>query len=264
MTEAIWVVVCLYAFYVVILFFLQRRVLFPGVAASASATVPSRVERIWLQTPSECCEAWLLTPASAAEPFPVLLFFHGNAELIDDWPELFRAFTSMGLGVLLVEYPGYGRSRGRASQRSLTRVAVAAHDHLASRGDADSGRIIPVGRSLGGGVACQLLSRRRAPALILMSSFCSVKEFARGMLYPPFAVRDPLDNLAVLRDYSGAVLIIHGNLDPTVPVRHARRLAETAQQSELILQDCGHNDCPPDWEEFCQLVQDFLRRHRIL
>lgn len=261
---ALGVLAALYGFYVALLFPLQRKALFPGPAQSAPETPPDWVQQMWLRTEAATCEAWFLPPSHGLGPGPALVFAHGNAERIEEWAEPFRDLASLGLGVLLVEYPGYGRSSGVPSQENVTEAFVAAYDALAAREDVEETRIIPVGRSIGGGAACQLLLRREVPAVILMSTFSSIKSLAPRMLYPPFAVRDPFDNLAALQRFSGPVLLLHGRKDMTVPVKHASKLARASNNPTLILRDAGHNDCPPDWSEFRQMVRDFLREHHLL
>jgi hypothetical protein len=56
---------------------------------------------------------------------PVMNFGHGNGEVIDYWITAFDGFRERGIGVLLVEYPGYGRSTGSPSGVSI-RAAVDA------------------------------------------------------------------------------------------------------------------------------------------
>src|SRR5690606_14605281 len=104
-----------------------------------------------------------------------------------------RPYRELGLAVLLVEYPGYGRSGGSPSEASITRAALAAYDRLVARADIDPARIVLHGRSLGGGVVAVLSDARAAAALVLESSFTGVTAFASGMLLPPLLVRDPFD-----------------------------------------------------------------------
>ena len=129
---------CLYLIYCGLLFLLQRSILFPGVRIDAPpGVVPSGLEVIWLDVAGGKVEAWYLPPAPGADPAPAMIFAHGNAELIDFWPEGLRAFTGLGLGVLLVEYPGYGRSKGVPSQKRIAEAFVAAYDTLVARQDVD-------------------------------------------------------------------------------------------------------------------------------
>ena len=60
--------------------------------------------------------------------------------------------------------------------------------------------------------------------------------------------------------YQGPILIIHGNRDKVVPVKHALEMNKRIPNAELILYDCGHSDCPPVWETYWKDITDFLNR----
>jgi hypothetical protein len=264
MLWALYTVVGLYLAYVLILLLLQRRLMFPGAPLAPSDAPPgANIERLWISTNKARCEAWFMPPPDREGPCPAIIFAHGNAERIEQWVMPFQTFTSMGFGVLLVEYPGYGRSRGKPSQKTISGIMTRAFDTLAARKNVDSQRIIGMGRSIGGGAVCRIPPDRPA-ALVLTSAFTSARAFARRFFYPPFAVLDPFNNIAALRAYYGPVLIQHGLRDETVPVSHARALARASGRSRVLLDECGHNDCPPDWSRFCEQVVEFLRTNNIL
>ena len=195
---------------------------------------------------------------------PAVIFGHGNGELIDFWPDELKRFTQMGIALLLVEYPGYGRSAGSPSQQSITAAFVAAYDVLASREDIDSSRIVFLGRSLGGGAVCALSFKRPSAALILISTFTSARSFAKRYLAPSFLVRDPFDNLSVVKNYKGPILIMHGKQDTVIPFSHGKELHQATGRRKLIAYEAGHNDCPPDWKVFWQDIEDFLRDNKII
>jgi pimeloyl-ACP methyl ester carboxylesterase len=242
---------------------MQRTLLFPAPPAGAGRALDEipGAERVWIETPRARSEAWLLSPLPAAGArAPLVLFAHGNGELIDDWVGAFEPLRRWGAAVLLVEYPGYGRSTGSPSQASIAAAMAEAYDRARQRADVDPDRIVAYGRSLGGGAACALVRERRVAALVLESTFTSVRRLARGMLVPGFLVRDPFDNLAALRDYDGPVLIVHGEHDQLVPVAHARALHAAAPRSRLALERCGHNDCPRPWAQ----LRAFLLEHGLL
>ncbi len=259
----------LYAAFGGLLFLAQRQMLFPRFlvgSAPENLALPESVDRVWIQTSFGPVETYLMLPDTdvSAKPFPMVLFAHGNGERIDLWPETLSPFLDLGVGVFMVEYPGYGRSSGSPSQKTVTEVFIRAYDYLASRGDVDSKRIVLVGRSLGGGAVCALAAERQARALILMSTFTSVRSFARRYLMPAMLVRDPFDNLSVVRSYEGPVLVIHGDRDETIPYDHGVTLYENARTATKITYSAGHNDCPPDWDVFFRDVEKFLRTFRIL
>jgi fermentation-respiration switch protein FrsA (DUF1100 family) len=224
------------------------------------------LEKMWLSTSNGKVEVWFLPPVpdQAEGPAPAVIFAHGNAELIDFWPQEFDNFNSFGMGLLLVEYPGYGRSEGAPSEASITEVFLAAYDTLVARKDVDPSRIVLFGRSLGGGAVCALAAQRPSAALILMSTFTSAKSFAPKFLIPGFLVKDPFDNLTSVTSYSGPVLIIHGRHDSIIPYKHGVALYHAAQRGEMVTYDCQHNDCPPKWDTFWRDVELFLHNAGIL
>lgn len=252
-----------YLVYCCTLFFLQRHIMYPRyMIPQPTDTEKGRagIDTIWLQTRHGEVEAWYLPPAegSPGTPAPAVIFAHGNAELIDFWPQTLDQFTRMGLGLLLVEYPGYGRSQGAPDQKSITDTFIKAYDALAARPDIDPSRIVLLGRSLGGGAVCALAAKRPSAALILMSAFTSARSFARRFLAPGFLVRDEFDNLSVVSSYNGPILIIHGNSDTIVPYRHGISLYRAAKDATMVTYECNHNDCPPDWDVFWRDISSFL------
>jgi fermentation-respiration switch protein FrsA (DUF1100 family) len=226
----------------------------------------SGIEKTFLRTGSGKVEAWYMPPVSdsTGNPAPVVIFAHGNGELIDFWPEELRDFTKLGVGVLLVEYPGYGRSEGSPSQKSITEAFVSAYDYIAGKKGVDPSRIILFGRSIGGGAVCALARKRSSAALILISTFTSVRSFASKYFVPGFLMRDPFDNLEAVEAYSGPVLIIHGKQDEIIPFSHGIALSRAARNCKMIAYDCGHNDCPPDPVRFREDIKAFLIKQGII
>ena len=234
--------------YVVAVLLGQRSVLFPAPWA------PTRISRgpaeiVWLPQPAGAVEALLLLPSdSSATPAPLVIFMHGNAELADQWVDQFAVPRSWGWAVLLVEYPGYGRSAGHPSEASITAAASAALEWARRDVRLDAARIVAYGRSLGGGPAARLAADHQLAGLILESTFTSVRPLAARYLIPGILVRDPFDNLAALTRYRGPLLVLHGRRDELIPVAHGRALAAAVAGADFHELSCGHNDCRPPWE----------------
>ncbi len=249
-----------YGLYCGLLFTLQRQMLFPRHMLRAAG--PLKPADPWqllsIPLPDGPVQALLALPADTRRPSPLVVFAHGNGELIDFWPPLLQPLVEKGVGVLLVEYPGYGRSAGDPSQKSITAAMVAAYDLVARRPDVDPARIAFWGRSLGGGAVCQLARHRQAAGLILMSTFTSARSFARRYLVPSVLVKDPFDNLVVVKSFRNPVWVVHGRHDEVIPYRHGRLLAAAAPTGQLITYPSGHNDCPPDWRLFWQDIRPFF------
>ena len=249
-----WLAVVLVAWslWALTLFLSQRHMLFPGRAAlplTEDGSLPdaplARLHQLELPDGS-VVEAWWLSPVPAApRPAPALIFTHGNYELVDEWAGSFGHVQAAGAGVLLLEFPGYGRSTGVATETSVTAAAVAAWDLLATMSEeVDPCRVVALGRSVGAGAACALPLQRPLAALALSSAFTSTRAYARRYFVPGFLVRHPFDNEAAVRAFRGPVLVQHGRRDTTVPFAYGERLVAAAADGELRSYDCGHNDCP--------------------
>ncbi len=241
--------------YLAVLFLVQRSLLFP-IPASVPGDPGARAEIVRIRGLDAEASGLFLAPRPAAGRAPLIIFMHGNGELADDWIPEFESPRTWGVGVLLVEYPGYGRAPGAPSEKSITAAVQAAYDWAAADPRIDPTRIVAYGRSLGGGAAARLAVDRKVAALILESAFTSVADFAAGFLAPSFLIRDPFDNRQALRAYRGPLLVIHGRQDRVVPIAHGRELAAHVPGARLHELDCGHNDCLRQWKTIVPFLRD--------
>jgi fermentation-respiration switch protein FrsA (DUF1100 family) len=252
---AIWLVIAV-----------QKFITFPRAHPSVqqpAALAAAGGEAVWFDIDGARVEAWFLPvtgQVASNKPAPLLIHAHGNGELIDIQTRSMDAARAAGIAVLLVEYPGYGRSGGDPSEDSVTATWVAAYDW--ARGDArvDATRIVGYGRSLGAGAVAQLAARRTLAALVLESAFTSIGELVRAKGIPGWLVVNEFDTGAVLAKYPGPVLILHGTHDQTFPVEQAHFLRAASPHATLHVRACGHNDCPPPWE----LVLSFLAQNGVI
>ena len=248
-----WLVIpaAIAAAYLALLFVAQRSMLFP-MPPQVPPGPPVGAEEVRVKF--EGGEAYALylpprdqPPLDPRPAAPLLIFMHGNGELADYWTEEFTPPRSWGVGVLLVEYPGYGRAPGSPSEKSITESMLALYDWATHHPRIDVKGIVAYGRSLGGGAAVRLAVNRPVAGLILESTFTSVADFAAGYMAPSFLVRDPFDSRKTLASYRGPLLVIHGRNDTIVPIAHGRELAGLVPGAVFHELHCGHNDCPRDW-----------------
>ena len=260
-----------YSAYVGVLYFAQRSMLFPRPLSEPGETPNDDHEVIWLRTSSGKVECWYYPPATPVPQAatsdagsPAVILAHGNAEVIDTFSREFDGFRELGMAVLLIEYPGYGRSEGSPSQYSITEALTIGYDALVAREEVDGDRVVLFGRSLGGGAVCALAAQRPAAALVLVSTFTSIREMAHRYLAPKFLVRDPFDNLAVVEHFAGPVLVVHGTDDGLIPIAQAETLLEAAERGQMLRYPCGHGDCPPDWDRFWRDMAHFLQTNDLV
>ena len=229
----------------------QSALLYPAPDSPLPAPLPAGVE----QLPLGGAYGLFLRPETKS-PVPVVVFTHGNGEAAHHWIRAARPLVEQGLGVLLVEFPGYGDAKGSPSLDSIRTVVLEAFDVLALHPDVDPNAIIAYGRSIGGGAACLLAAERPVAALALESTFTTLAELVSELGLPAFLLRDRYDNARVVEAFEGPVFLYHGSRDTLIGVHHGRALAALARDVDWNERTCGHNDCPRPWSEFVAFLSD--------
>ncbi|HOA73046.1 MAG TPA: alpha/beta fold hydrolase [Phycisphaerae bacterium] len=254
------------------LYLFQDGLVFPAALAPApDSNVPDTIVQLAVETEQgRSVPGFFIRHGAAAEgkPGPAVIFFHGNAEIIDFQSRVEEMYGRLGVSVLLPEYRGYGRARhvGSPSQEALVADGVKFYDELIKRPDVDPARVIIHGYSIGGGVAAQVATQRRPAALILEATFTSLASFAWRYGVPPALSRHPFRTDEVLPGLGVPLFIAHGRHDTIVPVEHGRRLHALVPTSTYIELEQGHMDLPGDAPEdpYREEIRKFLVRNRIL
>lgn len=252
-----------YAAYLGLLFTQQRQMMFPGGGMDAPplATLPLAAPLALVELPASFGRVLGIWIPASVSPAPAAIFLHGNAEFAAQNVDALRPLAALGVSVLVLEYPGYAGSDGRPSRDTLNEAALLAYDWLASHPRVDAARIAAIGRSVGSGPAAELSQARQLAALVLLSPFASLDEFAHQLRAPACLIRDRFDNLARLREYSGPVLLLHGRDDDVIDFQHSERLQAASASSQLIALDCAHNDCPYFDAAFYARLKAFFAAH---
>jgi uncharacterized protein len=195
---------------------------------------------------------------------PVVVHFHGNGEQLADLRPVFAGLRARGLGVLAVEYPGYGVASGSPSETALVSAGREALVYARETLRVAPGRLILQGQSLGSGVASQLAVRGSAAKLVLISPFTSVTELASRMfpLLPGrWLVRDRFDTRRAAHDVPIPVLIVHGDRDEIVPFSMGEDLARTFPKARLErIVGAHHNDL---WTEHARELTEAIARFAV-
>lgn len=262
------IILVAYVAVLAILFAIQRQLLFPADKA------PPSLERAGLAGLMESVSvasadgltllAWYHRPPDKQAPLIVL--FHGNGGTIEIRAAKARTYVNAGLGVLLLEYRGYGGNAGSPSETGLYADGRAALAFLAAQGIAPA-RVVLIGESLGTGVAVQMAVEQRVAALVLEAPYSSIADVAQSD-FPWFPVwwliRDRFDSVAKIARVGVPLFVVHGERDRTIPVRFARALfAAAAQPKEAMwLSDAGHDVLARPGVDEAAL--EFLKRNGVV
>ncbi|MEM9904541.1 MAG: alpha/beta hydrolase [Cyanobacteria bacterium P01_D01_bin.44] len=232
-----WVrsILFIYIFFALYVFFRADSMIFLPQPASYEDT--EAVLKISV-TATEQISAFYLPNADAKY---TLLYIHGNAEDLGDIQPQLARFHSWGFSVFAYDYRGYGTSDGKPSERNAYQDADAAYAYLTQDLGIPAEQIIIYGRSVGGGSAVELATRHPVAGLILQSTFTSTFRVVVPFPLLPF---DKFANLAKLKKIRCPVLVMHGQVDETIPIKHGQQLYEAAPEPKLALwvEAAGHND----------------------
>lgn len=160
--------------------------------------------------------------------------------------DLARALADRGLGVLLMDYRGYGGNPGSPSEEGLALDARAARAALDALGHA---HVVYLGESLGTGVVTELAIEHPPTAMVLRSPFTSLADAGRASYRVPvgWLLRDTfpvLENVAATR---WPTAVVHGSRDTIVPADQSRRVADAVRATgasllEVEVPGADHND----------------------
>lgn len=227
------------------------------VNASAADSGFSRAETITLETSDhEHIVSWF---RRAAPGQPTIVYFHGNASVLAHMAPRLNALSVKGIGLLAIDYRGYGGSTGSPTEEGLLLDGDAAYVHLLAEGILPKD-IIVYGESLGTGVAVAVAARHHPGALILEAPYSSTLDVAqaRYWMFPlALLMRDTFRSDLRIKDVQAPLLILHGENDATVPIRFGERLFSLAAEPKtfirvpgtghLVLMDPGMAGAVGDW-----------------
>ncbi len=281
--RALRVILLIYAVWLAFLYVMQTRLIFPAGMAGPQRPVPRDPRTVIIRldvdpegSVAETIEAWFIparqtgnngTGPATPRTSPAVIFFHGNAELIDQQHWIVDHYQQMGFAVLLPEYRGYGRSAGKPSQEAIVSDAVRFYDQLVERPGIDPERIVFHGRSIGGAIAAHLAVQRKPAVLILESTPANVASMAYRYAAPPILVKNPFRTDRVLPTLTDTpILLFHGSYDTIIPPSNAQRLHTVAPNSELVLYRADHNYFPgPNHEaDYWQQIRTVLTRAGLI
>jgi uncharacterized protein len=245
MTWVAAIALCLYVAFAALLYFTQRSLMyFPDRShlTPAQAGLP-RAEEVTLTTSDgERIFAWHV-PTGYGKP--VILYFHGNGGALHYRVARFEKLIADGIGLVAVEYRGYGGSSGSPSERGLIADAEAGYEFAAARYSVS--QIVVWGESLGTGVAVALAADKPVGRVILEAPFTSTEAVgAKRYWYLPvrLLMKDQFRSDERIGKVTAPLLILHGVRDDTVPYAMGQQLFELANKPKHIVKflEGGHED----------------------
>lgn len=243
-----WILIIVAAGYlggVALLYFAQRSLMyFPETRRFPPADVGlPRAEEVTLQSADGTrVVAWHIP---AGEGKPVIVYFQGNGGGLNLRAHRFGRMTEDGIGLVALNYRGFGGSEGKPDETGILLDAKAAYDFAAQRYGAS--RIVLWGESLGTGVAVATAAENPVARVLLESPYTSTVDVAASIYW--FApvrplLKDTFRSDQRIAKVTAPVLIVHGERDTVVRFAFGERLYELIKGPKqfIRLPEAGHND----------------------
>lgn len=254
----------LYGIIGIALYYLQDKFLFHPKRIEANTTYsftqPHR--EITIPIDGKTSYTVVVFPAQTSMVKGVILYFHGNKDNVEHYAAYAENFINNGWQVLMVDYPGFGKSTGALTEQALYDQALQVYKLARSMKGADS--IIIYGRSLGTGIATQLASIRDCKALILETPYYSLHSLASNYLwmYPvDQMIKYTIPTYTFIQKVTAPITIFHGDDDELIPLRNALKLKPFLKQNDkfIIIKE-GHHNTLNNFPAFHSTLDSVLMR----
>ena len=204
----------IYVGFMILLLLLENWFLFHPTPASEEWLLPPeglQVEDVAMPSKlGHAVHGWWSKPSDRKPGAGAVLYFHGNAGNVSQRGySMLHLLRELHLAVLMVDYPGYGRSQGVPTEAGCYGAGTAGYDWLTGEAQVPEQRIILMGGSLGCAIATELAVHHPARALVLTAPFTSVPDMAQKTfpwLPARWLVRNRMDNLRKIREVTCPVL----------------------------------------------------------
>ncbi|WP_424244098.1 hypothetical protein Dip510_001290 [Elusimicrobium posterum] len=161
--------------FILLVFVLDRagaKLMYHPVAETPQKVFP--FEDVYIPNGKHNIHAWYM-PAPAKDK-PVILFVSGNAGNTGYFQAPAAIAKEMRYGILIFDYPSFGHSGGKITQKNLFNAAQKCLDYLTDTQNISKDKIIIWGYSLGGAVAAHTAANNKVGAVILHSTFTNMAD----------------------------------------------------------------------------------------
>lgn len=206
----------------------------------------------------------------------ILLYFHGNGEIVTDYETIAPYYHQAGVSLLVVDYRAYGWSTGKPSTTQMLPDAQKVLDSMETIirecGLVPGRAIFLMGRSLGSAPAIYLAMNNpdKLRGLIIESGYADAPSLFRRLGIPiPDSMKDdptlPINNDEKMKKVTIPTLVIHGERDMLIPVTHGKTLYENAASEDktlVTIPNAGHNDVSfRDMTRYFDAIKRFVEEY---
>lgn len=195
----------------------------------------------------------------------VVYYLKGNSKSVKGWGKFARDFLGKGYDFFMVDYRGFGKSKGKRTEQILFQDAQYMYKWLAKKYKEEN--VVVLGRSFGSGVAARIASWNNPKMLILDSPYYSFKKLtARFGFFIPLnqLLRFKIMTNQFIKVTECPIHIIHGTSDNLIPFSHSKKLKEENEEKvNLYPIKGGHHNDLPEFSEFHHTLYKILTNSSV-
>lgn len=190
----------------------------------------------------------------------IVFYIKGNSRSIKGWGKFAKDFVGKGYDFFILDYRGFGKSRGRRTESNLYADLQQVYKWLATHYEEQ--QMVLYGRSLGSGLATRIASWNQPKMLILDCPYYSFLHHIRryGFWLPlRWLLRYQIRTDQFIKKVHCPIHILHGVRDRMIPYKQSlllKRLNPDLIQLHPII-GAGHNNLPA-FPEYHDLLYDIL------
>ena len=195
------------------------------------------------------------------KPKGIVFYLKGNSKSIKGWGKFAVDFTFHGWDVLMMDYRGFGKSKGKRTQQLMKDDVQAIYNIIKEK--VDEKYIIVYGRSLGTGLATKIASVNNPRMLILACPYYSMSNNAQR--YLPFiplglVMRYTMPTYKWIKYVKCPIKIIHGTNDRIIPMKSSIRLSRINPKLTRLYPVIGggHKNLH-NFEDYHRALKEILR-----
>ena len=190
----------------------------------------------------------------------VVFYVKGNSRSIKGWGKFARDFVSKGYDFFMIDYRGFGKSRGKRTEAIIYNDLQQVYKSLTKLYPEE--KIIIYGRSMGSGFATRIASWNDPRMLILDSPYYSFyhQVMRYGFLLPiRWILKYKIRTDQFIKKVSCPIFILHGKKDRLIPFKFSEMLHKKVPEHSMLfpIEDGGHNDLP-SFPEYHDMLYDIL------
>ncbi len=175
----------------------------------------------------------------------IVVLYHGNYGSACDRSFYAKMFELAGYSYLVPEYAGFSNDKKPSSHKRIKSDVENVVSFLQAK---NFSRVLLVGESIGVGFASYHSFLSEPDGILFLSPFTNLIDVARVhyWYYPvSFLVKNPFNNIELLKDYSNKIYIIHGGKDEVIPLELGQALFDsltTKDKKMIVVPEYGHNN----------------------